>query len=214
VTETFESIGGQPPFDQTVAGLQGHNSADLMTGGTGSFEGVSLNDVDTFSFHNQEILDLSYAGADPPPQGSFFETFNFGHGFENVYSDLAGAGTGGTDTVTDTFVTPLGNINVPTTFDATDALPAADFTNPSTTAAFAGDSFVPDPLTRSAVTALRTSIPTSSGRTARRTRSPIPSLRPWGTSASPPPSHQRRHCRRPSSFFRRVPLPPPTSRLL
>jgi hypothetical protein len=30
-TEEFLSLGGQPPFDQTVAGLQDYNSADLAT---------------------------------------------------------------------------------------------------------------------------------------------------------------------------------------
>ncbi|MGC2655116.1 MAG: hypothetical protein WA317_16320 [Mycobacterium sp.] len=89
---------------------------------------MSLNDVGTFGFHNQEISDLSFADGNPPPQGSVFDTFNYGHGFENVYSDLAGTGANGTNTITDTFVTPFGSFNIPTTFDVMDALPAADFT--------------------------------------------------------------------------------------
>ncbi|WP_292980326.1 hypothetical protein [Mycobacterium sp.] len=38
--------------------------------------------------------------------------------FENIYVDLPGLGTNGANEITDTLVTPFGNINVPTAFDA------------------------------------------------------------------------------------------------
>ncbi len=150
--ETFTAIGGQPPFDQTVAGLQLFGTDDVTTGHIGSFDGVSLHDVAASGQTNQEILvaDLgTFRGGghalNVPPAGSFFDTVSYGNGFENQYSDLAGTGANQTNTVTDTFVTPFGDINIPTTFDATEALQAADFTYPSTSPTLAGYSFVPDP---------------------------------------------------------------------
>jgi hypothetical protein len=150
-TETFTAIGGQPPFDQAVAGLQLFDTDDLTTGNTGSFDGMSLNDVAAVGQTNQEIL-VNDGGAfhgggnalTAPPTGSFFDTTSYGNDVENQYTDLVGTGANGTNTITDTFVTPFGNINIPTTFDATEALQAADFTYPSTSAAFAGYSYVPD----------------------------------------------------------------------
>lgn len=144
-TQTYTGIGGRPPADQAVTGLQLYHVDDLTTGDTGSFDGVSLNDVDASGADNQGIVDVSPASGAAPPQGSFFDTANYGHGFENVYSDLVGTGSGGTNTIADTVVTPFGNIEIPTPFDATAALQAADFSVPSTSATFAGDSFVPDP---------------------------------------------------------------------
>jgi hypothetical protein len=64
-----------------------------------------------------------------PTDGSVYDIANFGNGFENVYSDvlpeqaqrfttdattdaLSGTGTAATGTITDTFVTPFGNIDL------------------------------------------------------------------------------------------------------
>jgi hypothetical protein len=147
VFSRFTAIGGVPPLDQAVSSVLGYNVSDLTTGATGSIDGVSLNDLDAFGFDNQEILALPeainakvVAAAEPPPTGStfdapptgsLFDTFNYGYGFENHYSDLVGTGTGGTNTITDTFATPFGNFNIPTNFDAAAADSAAVFTYPA-----------------------------------------------------------------------------------
>ncbi|MGB7165150.1 MAG: hypothetical protein WBD70_18750 [Mycobacterium sp.] len=60
-----------------------------------------------------------------PTDGSVYDIANFGNGFENVYSDvlpeqaqrlatdsLTGIGTAAPGTITDTFVTPFGNIDL------------------------------------------------------------------------------------------------------
>ena len=52
--------------------------------------------------------------------GSLYDSFNFGGGVENVYTDIPGTG-GGADTVTDTLVTPFGNINLDSLFGSFDA---------------------------------------------------------------------------------------------
>jgi hypothetical protein len=63
--------------------------------------------------------------------GSVYDSFNFGGGFENVYTDIPGA-AGGADTVTDTLVTPFGNVNLDSLFGSIDAAaplnPGAAFT--------------------------------------------------------------------------------------
>lgn len=137
-TESYTSMSALP-LDQTVSGTVGYtveNSAGTPTGGT--FEGVSYHDVNAFSPSDQEIfVSGSSAGTGAPGDGSIFNTIDYGHGFENVYADILGAG--GTSTVTDTLVTPLGDVNLPVFFDATSALPFAEFIGPggSTAADFA-----------------------------------------------------------------------------
>jgi hypothetical protein len=59
-------------------------------------------------------------GADLPTQGSVYDAFNFGGGIENVYTDIPST-TGGADTITDTLVTPLGNVNLDSLFADFDA---------------------------------------------------------------------------------------------
>jgi hypothetical protein len=66
-----------------------------------------------------------------PAVGSVYDAFNFGGGFENVYSAIPST-TGGADAVTDTLVTPLGNVNLDSLFRGIDAAaplnPGAAFT--------------------------------------------------------------------------------------
>ncbi len=52
--------------------------------------------------------------------GSVYDAFNFGDGFENVYSAIPGT-AGGADTVTDTLVTPFGNVNLDSLVSGIDA---------------------------------------------------------------------------------------------
>jgi hypothetical protein len=185
-TELFTASGGLPPLDQAVSGLQAYNFEDLTTGQTGSFDGLSLNDVYASGLTNQEILelpnniavkaeatDLTLAENNTPAPGSFFDTLNYGHGFENVYTDLdgtasgatntttdlVGTGSGATNTITDTVVTPFGNFNLPTTFDAIAALQAATFTYPSTSGAFPGYSYVPDPRSPQEINSIGGTLP-------------------------------------------------------
>jgi hypothetical protein len=61
--------------------------------------------------------------SDLPAVGSVYDVLNFGDGFENVYTALPGA-TG--DTVTDTLVTPFGNLDLGSLFGGLDAVSALD----------------------------------------------------------------------------------------
>ncbi|OBI25068.1 hypothetical protein EHH44_02050 [Mycolicibacter terrae] len=55
-----------------------------------------------------------------PTVGSVYDVFNFGAGYANVYTATPGADDG-PDTVTDTFVTPFGNIDLTPLFGGIDA---------------------------------------------------------------------------------------------
>ncbi|MGB6513264.1 MAG: hypothetical protein WBF57_09785, partial [Mycobacterium sp.] len=61
------------------------------------------------------------SAADLPTVGSVFDAFNLGNGFENVYTAIPGT-AGGADTVTDTLVTPFGNVNLDSLFGSFDAV--------------------------------------------------------------------------------------------
>jgi hypothetical protein len=62
---------------------------------------------------------------DLPTVGSVYDVLNFGSGFENVYTDIAGT-TASADTITDTLVTPFGNVDLSSLFAGLDAVSALD----------------------------------------------------------------------------------------
>lgn len=91
----------------------------------GQFNAI-VNTLTTSSgFENQEIIDTGgQLGGLSVPTGSLFDFTNFGGGFENEYSDINGT-VGlfvGPNTITDEFITPFGDFNIPTTFDAIEVL--------------------------------------------------------------------------------------------
>jgi hypothetical protein len=55
-----------------------------------------------------------------PTVGSVYDSFNLGNGYDNVYTAIPGA-SGGAGTVTDTLVTPSGDINLNSLFGSIDA---------------------------------------------------------------------------------------------
>ena len=81
-------------------------------------------------------------GRHAPEVGSVFEVDNYGHGYELVYSDLVGAGTGGQNLYTDTLVTPFGDYTIPTSYDAASVL--ANESSASPTSAASSSSMLAD----------------------------------------------------------------------
>ncbi|HXS87569.1 MAG TPA: hypothetical protein VN741_18230 [Mycobacterium sp.] len=120
--ETVTSMSGMPPLYQETLGTNVFGVGDVpFTGTVERFNG----EVDTFTtswgFENQEIIVTGgQLGGHLVPTGSLFDYTNFGGGFGNEYSDIEGyVGTfEGPNTITDTFITPFGDFNIPTTFDA------------------------------------------------------------------------------------------------
>jgi hypothetical protein len=60
------------------------------------------------------------SASDLPTVGSVFDAFNLGDGIENVYTAIPGV-DGAADTITDTLVTPLGNLDLSSLFGGIDA---------------------------------------------------------------------------------------------
>ena len=65
------------------------------------------------------------ATADLPAVGSVYDAFNVGDGIENVYTAIPGA-AGAADTVSDTLVTPWGDLNLDSLVAGIDAASALD----------------------------------------------------------------------------------------
>jgi hypothetical protein len=117
--ETLTGINGLPPVDVAIQGTQ---EFDI---GNGSFDAdVTTTNTSVYDETTETILvthDLSgttgTAAGDVPAVGSVIDVANYGYGFESVYSDLIS--TTGSTVITDTVVTPFGDFDLPTTFDAT-----------------------------------------------------------------------------------------------
>jgi hypothetical protein len=82
--------------------------------------------TDLFGFTNTEINVTGVTPADGgdaaslPTVGSVYDALNLGNGYENVYTAIPGV-DGANDTVTDTLVTPNGDINLDSLFGNIDA---------------------------------------------------------------------------------------------
>src|ERR1700736_2748921 len=85
----------------------------------GSFQVDNEVITDPFGPASAELLvTSSEEGTSAPPVGSVYDVINIGSGFENVYSDIAPTTPGGADTLSDTLVTPFGNIPITTDLHA------------------------------------------------------------------------------------------------
>ncbi|MGC2567955.1 MAG: hypothetical protein WA488_20015, partial [Mycobacterium sp.] len=69
--------------------------------------------------------DTSSQATDLPSVGSVYDVFNLGNGIENVYTALPGT-SGGADAVSDTLVTPWGDLNLDSLVGGIDAASALD----------------------------------------------------------------------------------------
>jgi hypothetical protein len=87
---------------------------------------VGENVTDLLGSTNTELVVQSASpsgdlpASDLPAVGSVYDAWNFGGGFENVYTDIPGT-AGAPDTVTDELVTPFGNVNLDSLFGTVDA---------------------------------------------------------------------------------------------
>jgi hypothetical protein len=144
--EDVLTVSGLPPLFQQVEGYQTLDyfspatatdpiatvNTDVSTLTTPGFENTEylVTGVDSEA---TKVADLVANPTDSfPTDGSVYDIANFGNGFENVYSDVAaapaqfanattdalsGTGTAATGTITDTFVTPFGNVDLTSLVD-------------------------------------------------------------------------------------------------
>jgi hypothetical protein len=124
-TPNAEYTDGMPPVYQDVLGYDRFDWVDETQSTTGNPDVLGTFNADTsevstaFGWTNQELLvDDGGLSGDHPEVGSVFDVTTFGSGFENVYSDLVGAGANGANLITDSFDTPFGDFAIPTAFDA------------------------------------------------------------------------------------------------
>jgi hypothetical protein len=118
-----ELLGGGL-FIQQFALFSGTGSGATEVGSLQATENVT----DLLGLTNTELTDISNdpnprldpSGAGFPTQGSVLDAFNLGNGYTNVYTDIPST-TGGADTITDTLITPMGNINLDSLFGGIDA---------------------------------------------------------------------------------------------
>jgi hypothetical protein len=132
------SIIGAPPLLEIGGGtvfLSGPGSLPLSidqqdfnvysgTTEVGSIEG-NEDVTQLLGLTNTEFTVAGITGTSPdlPTEGSVYDVFNFGGGIENVYTAIPGV-DGGADTVTDTLVTPFGNLNLDSLVAGIDAVSA------------------------------------------------------------------------------------------
>ena len=71
------------------------------------------------------VATVTGTSADLPSVGSVYDVFNLGNGIENVYTAIPGV-DGAPDTVSDTLVTPWGDLNLDSLVAGIDAASALD----------------------------------------------------------------------------------------
>ena len=131
----LEIGGGTPNILGTTLGLapQDFNIFDGTGASATEVGSITANEdvTNLLGLTNTEFTvtdvtpDADASASDLPTVGSVFDTFNFGDGIENVYTAIPGV-DGAADTVTDTLVTPLGNIDLGSLFGGIDAVSALD----------------------------------------------------------------------------------------
>jgi hypothetical protein len=125
--ETVTAITGAAPYDVAIQGTQEFEVVDSAGAEVGTFDGDVTTTQDAAGTTTETILVTSdgssgtvgTAAGDIPPVGSVFSVIDYDYGpTPNVYSDLASTTPGGTDVISNFDTTLLGDVGVPTSFDA------------------------------------------------------------------------------------------------
>jgi hypothetical protein len=116
------NLGGGLTFPIESQAFNIYDSTGTQIGSIEGNEGVT----NLLGFTNTEFSVESVTGtsSDLPTMGSVYDVFNLG-GIENIYTAIPGV-DGAPDTITDTLVTPLGNLNLDSLVAGIDALGALD----------------------------------------------------------------------------------------
>jgi hypothetical protein len=137
----YQTIGA-PPLLNLAAGdilLAGGYNIPLATQDFNVYDGTGatateVGNISTYEdvtnllgLTNTEFTVETVTGTSPdlPSVGSVYDVFNLGNGIENVYTAIPST-SGGADTVSDTMVTPWGDLNLDSLFGGIDAASALD----------------------------------------------------------------------------------------
>ena len=116
---TVYSVSGEPPIFQSIHQTEFFGTDPTATLPAGLFQVDNEVITDPFGPASAELLVTSSEdGTSAPPVGSVYDVINIGGGFENLYSDIAPTTPGGADTLSDTLVTPFGDIPLMTSLHA------------------------------------------------------------------------------------------------
>jgi hypothetical protein len=135
-SQTINAITGIAPLAMADDGTQLFNVEDASGQVIGSFNAEDTITGDFFGSYTEAVLVTKDLGtvANDPGVGSIFNTMYY-LGSESVYSDVTSASG---PEITDTIITPFGNFEIPTTFDATQVettsaidLPSGDHLDPT-----------------------------------------------------------------------------------
>jgi hypothetical protein len=129
----LEIAGGQlatsdSAFPFATQGVEAFDSSGTDLGSVTLGENMSniLGFIDTTQFN--VVSEDAAAGltasqtAELPAVGTIYSVTDFGSGFENIYEAIPNADVTAASSITDTLMTPFGNIDLSTTFDAIAAL--------------------------------------------------------------------------------------------
>jgi hypothetical protein len=113
---TIDGVNSAPQY------LEVYSSSGTDLGSIDASESVTnLAGLTNTEFTVNDLFPASgEADSALPTVGSVYDSFNLGNGYDNVYTAIPG--TSGADTVTDTLVTPYGNVNLDSLFGSIDAV--------------------------------------------------------------------------------------------
>jgi hypothetical protein len=135
--DTVPALAAAPPLLEIGGGALnlGGGSLPLASQDFNVYDGTTqVGSIDTdesvtnlLGLTNTEFIVQSGTGtsADLPADGTVYDVFNLGNGIENVYEAVPGV-SGAADTITDTLVTPFGDINLDSLFGSFDAITPLD----------------------------------------------------------------------------------------
>ncbi len=161
-----------PLATQAFNVYDGTGASATDTGSINTTEGVTnllglTNTEFTVTGVTAAAGDTSAEAAALPAAGSVYDVFNLGNGIENIYTAIPGV-SGAADTVTDTLVTPWGDLNLDSLFGSIDAVAAL---NP-------GDAFTAglDAATSAGLRHRPAVVPRSVTRISEQARTPQPKI--------------------------------------
>lgn len=137
-SELISGINGVPPLNSSIEGYQVFD-VDNTSGNTiGTFDADVTTTTGLLASSTEAVLVTADSGpagtaaGDLPPVGSEFDVTSYGDGYETVYSDLVS--TTGANVISETLVTPFGDIAIPTTTDLVANLADSSFFVPTSLA--------------------------------------------------------------------------------
>jgi hypothetical protein len=152
IAPVLEIAGGQlatpdSTFSFATQGVEAFDSSGTDLGSVTLGENMSniLGFIDTTQFNVVSVTPTGDA-AELPAVGTIYSVTDFGSGFENIYEAIPNADVTAASSITDTLVTPFGDFQLPSMFDAIAALDpgaAAAGVDAASSAAAAFDLFDP-----------------------------------------------------------------------